>query len=222
MIDGMKIMTHWHTDSFNSFPIGDGYEVEDTKDGASAHRLDWNGLSFVWTGDGKPDALTAMLAKGVDVFVTETRLTTLKYGMPPIMTNMTIDSAHTPHYATGYLFKQVNPRAATATHVAFDEGEVSEIVAGFRVHWPGLFQFGAPDDVVVNVTMDAIWTRKAALPDSASPVRPSPSEAIALFDLSLRNTEVKFPSPRHSVEAVQEQFVRDQEFDLHLYYPKDV
>ena len=93
MIDGMKIMSHWHTDSFNSFPIGDGYEVEvnefdfrddngicydqdgcvirhwrrsHTKDGASAYRLDWNGLSFVWTGDGKPDALTATLAKGVD------------------------------------------------------------------------------------------------------------------------------------------------------------
>ena len=28
MIDGMKAMTHWHTDSFNLFAIGDGYEVE--------------------------------------------------------------------------------------------------------------------------------------------------------------------------------------------------
>ena len=28
MIEGMKMMTHWHTDSFNASPIGDGYEVE--------------------------------------------------------------------------------------------------------------------------------------------------------------------------------------------------
>ena len=28
MIEGMKMMTHWHTDSFNCCPIGDGYEVE--------------------------------------------------------------------------------------------------------------------------------------------------------------------------------------------------
>ena len=28
MIEGMKMMTHWHTDSFNACPIGDGYEVE--------------------------------------------------------------------------------------------------------------------------------------------------------------------------------------------------
>jgi ribonuclease Z len=75
MIEGMKIMTRWHTDSFNLFPVGDGYEVEVNefdyrddngicydqdgvvirhwrrvhgKDGASAYRLDWNGLSFGW------------------------------------------------------------------------------------------------------------------------------------------------------------------------------
>ena len=71
MIEGMKMMTHWHTDSFNACPIGDGYEVDVNefdytddngicydkdgvvvrhwrrahgKDGASGYRLDWNGL----------------------------------------------------------------------------------------------------------------------------------------------------------------------------------
>ena len=28
MIEGMKMMTHWHTDSFNACPVGDGYDVE--------------------------------------------------------------------------------------------------------------------------------------------------------------------------------------------------
>jgi ribonuclease BN (tRNA processing enzyme) len=68
MIEGMEMMTHWHTDSFNCCPMGDGYEVEvnefdfrddngicydkdgvtichwrrsHVKDGASAYRLDW-------------------------------------------------------------------------------------------------------------------------------------------------------------------------------------
>jgi hypothetical protein len=27
---GMKMMTHWHTDSFNSCPIGDGYGSRST------------------------------------------------------------------------------------------------------------------------------------------------------------------------------------------------
>lgn len=42
-----------------------------TMDGATAYRLDWNGLSFMWTGDGKPDQLTARYARSVDVFVIE-------------------------------------------------------------------------------------------------------------------------------------------------------
>ena len=90
MVEGMKKMARWHIDSFNSSPIGDGYEVDvsefdfrddngvcydqdgvtirhwrrsHTKDGASAYRLDWNGLSFVWTGDGRPDELTRSLQR---------------------------------------------------------------------------------------------------------------------------------------------------------------
>ena len=96
-------------------PMADGYEIEVTEfdfrddggvcydkdgvkvthwrrshaaDGASAYRLDWNGLSFVWTGDGKPDQLTAKYARNVDVFVTEMAvdmvgLWALKQGVSP-------------------------------------------------------------------------------------------------------------------------------------------
>ena len=167
MIEGMKMMTHWHTDSFNASPIGDGYEVEvnefdfrddngvcydkdgvtirhwrrsHTKDGASAYRLDWNGLSFVWTGDGRPDELSLELAKGVDVFVTEVQpdtanLQALKFGLPAIITNTTIDQAHTPHYAVGYMFNKIQPRLAMVTHTAYDEELIPEIVAGIRVHY---------------------------------------------------------------------------------------
>ncbi len=228
MVEGMKKMAHWHIDSFNSSPIGDGYEVEvnefdfrddngicydqdgvtirhwrrsHTKDGASAYRLDWNGLSFVWTGDGRPDELTAEFAKGVDVFVTEVQpdlanLQQLKMGLPPMITNNTVDTAHTVHYAVGYLTKQVNPRLAMVTHTAYDEDLLPEILAGIRVHWDGLFQFGAPDGVVVNVTKEAIWTRNAALSEAASPARPSQSEAKELFDLGPTHLSVDFPDPR--------------------------
>ena len=231
MVAGMQAMTHWHTDSFNSFPIGDGYEVEvnefdfrddngicydqdgvtvrhwrrsHTKDGAVAYRLDWNGLSFVWTGDGLPDKLTEKYAAGVDVFVTELQpdlgtLNSLKFGVPPVMLNSTIDMAHTTHYEAGYLINQVKPRLGMITHLSLDEAIVPELLAGIRSHWKGLFQFGAPDVVVVNVTKDAIWTRRAALPESASPRMPSASEAAELFDLGPTNTAGTFPqsAPSH-------------------------
>jgi ribonuclease Z len=254
MIEGMKAMTHWHTESFNCFPIGDGYEVEVNefdfqddngicynkdgvvirhwrrahgKDGASAYRLDWNGLSFVWTGDGRPDDNTAKFSKGVDVFVTELQPDTmniqaLKFGIPTILGTATIDATHTVHYATGYVFKQVQPRLAMATHLGYDEEMVPEMVAGIRTHWDGLFQFGAPDGVVVNVTKKAIWTRRAALPDSTNFARPSPKEAIELFDLSLTKTTVDFPNPRYVYTDLEGPVPRNVEVDPKLYYPPDL
>lgn len=254
MIEGMKMMTRWHTDSFNVLPIGDGYEVEVNefdfrddngicynqdgvvirhwrrahgKDGASAYRLDWNGLSFVWTGDGRPDAQTAELSKGVDVFVTELQPDTmniqaLKFGLPPIVGTTTIDLSHTPHYATGYMFKQVQPRLAMATHLSYDEEMVPEMVAGIRAHYDGLFQFGAPDVVVVNVTKNSIWTRKAAVAAAANFSRPSAKEAIGLFDLSLTRTTIDFPDPRNTLVSQEEPFPRSREYDAKLWYPPDV
>ena len=68
--------------------------------------------------------------------------------------------------------------------MAFDRDLVSECLAGIRQHWQGLFCFGAPDGVVVNVTKDAVWTRDWAVSDSAnmgSPRNLAPSEFRSMF-----------------------------------------
>jgi len=250
MIKGMKDMLKWHLESFDTCPIGDGYEVEvnefdfkdengicyekngvtirhwsrsHTKDGASAYRLDWNGLSFVWTGDGKPDELTTKYAKGVDVFVTEcqtdmARLTSLKFGIPEWLYNFTIDSFHTPHYAVGYLMKEIKPRIGMVTHLEYDEQTNNEISAGVRVHWDGLFVIGAPDVLVVNVTKDAIYSRYAALPGLGGLASPNPKE---IFGENLPD-EIEMPQPKIPAEEQQEQFMRDNEIDPKKYYPEDV
>ena len=96
------------------------------------------------------------------------------------------------------MFNEIQPRLAMITHVSYDEELVPEIIAGIRVHYSGLFQFGAPDVVVVNVTKDAVWTRKAAIPEAGNMARPSPREAVDLFDLTPTNLEVRFPDPRYN------------------------
>lgn len=254
MIEHMKEMAHWHVDSFQCNPAGDGYEVEVNefdfkdnggicydkdgvtvrhwqrahgKDGASGYRLDWNGLSFVWTGDGRPDANTVKYSQGADVFVTEIvpdtfNVQALKFGFPTIIGTATIDACHTPHYATGYMFKQVQPRIAVVTHLQYDESMIPEMVAGIRTHWDGLFQFGAPDVVVVNVTKDAIWTRRAALPEDANFSRPSPKEAAELFNLSSTHLVIDFPTPKYIYTDIEGPFPRSTEYDAHLWYPPDV
>ncbi|MGH8614194.1 MAG: guanitoxin biosynthesis MBL fold metallo-hydrolase GntH, partial [Gammaproteobacteria bacterium] len=78
-----------------------------------------------------------------------------------------------------------------------------------------------PDGVVVNVTKNAIWTRKAALPESTNFARPSKREAIELFGLSPTKTTVDFPDRRYILTDL-ESGSRDQEYDPKLYYPADV
>jgi len=248
MCEHMKKMGTW-TSTWCVGAMADGYEIEATEfdfrddggvcyekdgvkvthwrrshglDGASAYRLDWNGLSFVWTGDGKPDQLTAKYAKGVDVFVTEmavdmVNLWALKQGVAPFMGAVTIDNFHTPHYGVGYLANLVQPRLAMATHVSFDRELVGEMLAGVRMFYKGLFAFGI-DHTVVNVTKDNVWVREAALPETTNVVRPTQEWMFQnIFDGKLPG-EVTSKNP---VLAGQEQEIRDLEIDPMLFTPKD-
>ncbi len=251
MVDGMKQMLKWHLEAFDVFPIGDGYDVQvnefdwkdengicydedgvvirhwrrsHAKDGATGYRLDWNGLSFVWTGDGRPDELTVKYSKGVDVFVTELELDTgklieMKYGLPDWLYNYTIDTHHTPHYATGYMINEIQPRAGMVTHFPYEEDLVAEAIAGIRAHWKGLFLWGAPDGVVINVTKDAIWSRKAAIPESTG--QNPPPFNLLVGDGPLPK-EFEVPQPRSSRAEQQEQYTRDNEIDPKKYIPEDV
>jgi hypothetical protein len=170
-----------------------------------------NGLSFVWTGDGKPDQLTAKYAKGCDVFVTEmavdmVNLWALKQGVPPIFGALTIDIHHTPHYAFGYLANLIQPRLAMATHVSFDKELIGEMTAGVRMHYKGMFAFGI-DHTVVNVTKDPLDV--SGVPETAN-ARPNTVDApgtvrrvAACFPpiTSIRTTRSRRPRSGDQAEA---------------------
>ncbi len=255
MVKGMQQMLKWHLEAFDVFPIGDGYEIDvnefdfrqeggivydedgvtvrswprsHAKDGAVGYRLDWNGLSFVWTGDGRPDELSLEYGKGVDVFVTEMsgqdigQLMTYKYGLPQELFNYTIDTHHTSHYAVGKMMAEARPRLAMVTHYTQDEDIDAEMLAGIRAHYDGLFAWGL-DVAVVNVTKDSIWYRKATLPGKSGSVAPfrelGKMEAEGRISLP---DEIKPPAPRSSRAEQQDQKYRDMEIDPKEYYPTDV
>ncbi len=254
MIKHMREMARWHEENFNALPTGDGYEIEVTefdwkdrngicydkdgvkvrhwprshvKDGASAYRLDWEdaGLSFVWTGDGRPDVLTAEYAKGADLFVTEGTIDTplissLKVGAPVEIWEHIIDIYHTMYYASGYLFQQAQPRMAAVCHFEWSGDQLAaESIAEIRTHWPGLFMFGF-DLKVVNITKDNIWVRDAVISDDAAPASMDPRwfipEGAPIPD------EIVMPPAKLPRSQQQEQFIRDLEIDPALYYPKEV
>ncbi len=45
------------------------------------------------------------------------------------------------------------------THTNYEEELMGESVAEVRAHWKGMFIFGAPDVMVVNITPDSIWAQ---------------------------------------------------------------
>ncbi len=252
MVKSMQQMCNWHKQSFMSIPVGDGYEAEVTEfdykdengicydkngvtvrhwrrshtmDGASAYRLDWKGLSFVWTGDGKPDELTAKYAKGADVFVSEMAvdnpaLWALKQGIPMEIGAFTIDSAHTPGYGVGYLAQQVTPRLAMTTHFSYDQELIGEAMAEVRTHYKGMFAVGI-DHTVVNVTRDAIWIREAALPNTANNPRPNPQWMVKELFGGQVPKEMTFPNPTVRVADNVDQATFDLEIKPEKFTPPD-
>lgn len=252
MVKGMQDMSRWHVQAFKALPVGDGYETEVTEfdykddggvcyqkngvtvrhwrrshtmDGASAYRLDWNGLSFVWTGDGKPDKLTEKYAKGADLFVSEMvvdnpALWGLKQGMPMDIGAYTIDSAHSPGYGVGYLASQIQPRIAMATHFSMDMELLAEAVAEVRTHYRGMFAFGV-DNTVVNITKDALWIRESAIPKSANTTKPNPKWMVAELFGGVIPQQISLPKPQFTAEDNQEQSIRDLEIKPEVFTPPD-
>jgi ribonuclease Z len=246
MVEGMKMMTHWHRNAFSVFPIGRGWEVEVTefpfmddggvvydkdgvkvihwrqshaKDGASAYRLDWNGLSVAFTGDGRPNSLTEKYCKGIDLLITELQtevvaISSVVQGVPPFLGRYTIDTHHNPAYAAGYLFNKVKPRLAMTTHMPFDPYINEETVAEVREHWKGPFHFGAPDMIVVNVTKDKIWVRDGVIPDYPNLTPPQAHVSIEQYG------GLVVPVPEVQRKDIQEPTIREAEIDPALYYPK--
>jgi len=243
MVEGMQKMLGWHMDAFSVFPVGEGHDIEvnefdyaddggviydengvkvihwqrsHAKDGASGYRLDWNGLSVVWTGDGRPNERDLEFCEGVDVYITETQAELMSIssgvaGVPPFLGRYTIDTHHTPAYAAGYLANKINPRILMVTHMDFDPYQNEETAVEIRHHWKGPFHFGAPDGVVVNVTHDDIWVREGILPDY-------PNNRAPQFDFD--NGALVVPLPPTSREEIQNKGIRDSEIDPAEYYPE--
>jgi len=239
-IEGLKQFIGWHEENFRIFPVGEGYDIQvhefdyrkkgeeiynkngvkiihwpaiHVSDGASSYRLDWNGRSMCFTGDGRPNKLAVKYCKGVDLFISETYTEVLglqaqALGVLPAIARWTYDNYHTSAYALGYMAEKIQPRMAVATHWEYDIQQLPELIAEVRQHWKGPFALGAPDRVVFNVREDTIWYRDGV----TSPIAQQPRPQFTPM--------VKMPLPDHAVKDIQSQWIRDMEIPPEAYFPK--
>lgn len=149
------------------------FPVIHTRRGSLGYKLEWNGLTIIYTADTKPEQLSIQQAnnggKGVDVFIHEMVVPAEIWAMknipgltapPPKGSDPTFDatvqdlqtvqdSSHTPQGAFGYLLSQINPRPklTVATHFPVADDTVDCALASVRRHVP---------DVVWDPTWDPV------------------------------------------------------------------
>jgi ribonuclease Z len=159
--DGVRI-THW--------------PAVHARDGSISYKLEWNGLSMVFSGDTRPNDYMLENARGVDVLVHEMVLppetwTAKNSGLQPgdpgwerayDIALEVQESSHTPQLAFGYIANQVKPRLAIATHFQVNPDTLPRAVSDVKTWYAGEFAI-ATDMFVVDVTKRSIVQRQAFL-----------------------------------------------------------
>jgi ribonuclease Z len=139
------------------------FPVIHCRQGSIGYKLEWNGLSMIYTSDTKPEVHSITQARnkgnGVDVFIHECvvppdvwAFKNLGLKAPPdpdsklwdayqsaVKTLTTVqDSSHTPQGAFGYLLSKIDPppRLTVATHFPVADDTVACAFNSIRLHCP--------------------------------------------------------------------------------------
>jgi ribonuclease Z len=148
-----------------------------TINGAIGYRLEWNGMSVVWSGDTNPSHIFVENNKqGADLMFHETAPIPERIvaaGFPKQLADAIVNSSHTPPRALGKIFALTKPNLGVTIHSAVDPQEVSAYLDEVRVHWKGPYQLVADDLMVFNIHKgkNTISIRQAAVNERAWNVR---------------------------------------------------
>jgi ribonuclease Z len=145
------------------------FPVIHCRQGSIGYKLEWNGLTMIYTSDTKPEIRSRDQAinggKGVDVFIHEMVIPAEVWAFknmgltrPPLPDDLiyptfleTVEglkniqnSSHTPQGAFGYLLSQINPRPrlTVATHFPVANDTVACALNSVQAHCPDIQQIG--------------------------------------------------------------------------------
>ncbi len=160
-------------------------------DGSVSYRLDWNGLSFVYSSDTYPNKWFIELAKDADLVVHECFIAVpdLVGGGSGYNFGLTAEAAlqvgtqiHTPPEAFGKVMSTVKPRMAVAYHFWTGMDSTPGVLERIRTTYGGPLTL-ARDYVTWNVTKDDIRVRMAIIDhESWNPPAAYPAEPVKAED----------------------------------------
>ncbi len=149
-------------------------------DGPNSYRLDWNGLSFVFLGDGKASEFIVTNGQNADILIHEAFVPAPAYAqkthLPLHVAANIVNGAHAPPRAAGKIFSLTKPRLAVLYHLMLSEDLLVPILDDLRATYDGPVTI-AEDLMVFNVTREKITQRMAVVADRAWPVPSHRSES---------------------------------------------
>src|SRR5262249_27238831 len=135
-------------------------------DGPVSYRLEWNGLSFVFSGDTTPSHVFVDNAQGADLVIHECFNTVAQLiersGYDEKTAGHVGTMAHTAPDEAGQVLALVKPRFAVVYHFFNDFDTGAEIEREIRRHYDGPLAL-AQDLMVFNVTPSDVRARLAVL-----------------------------------------------------------
>ena len=161
-------------------------------DGPVSFRLDWNGLSFVFSSDTFPNKWFNKYAKNADIVVHECFVSiddlVNRMNFPVERALLVGAQVHTPPEAFGKVMSIVKPRMAVAYHFINDFDTAPNVLEGIRTTYDGPLTL-AKDMLVWNVTKDEIKVREVVYNEN---VWTAPIVNRGEIDTSLRESESDF------------------------------
>jgi ribonuclease Z len=141
-------------------------------DGPVSYRLEWNGLTFVFSGDTTPSQFFIDNAQGADFLIHECFNTVKQLversGYPEKSAIGIGTMAHTSPLECGMVLDRVKPKHAAVFHFLHDFDTGPEIERDIREHYKGPLTL-AQDLMVFNVTRERTVARLAVTPTHVWP-----------------------------------------------------
>lgn len=141
--------------------------------GSVGYRLDYNGLSVVFSGDTRPSHTLVDASDGADLVIHETfpsaDVYAQKAGVPLAFAEQIVNGVHTSPKAVGDVFKRAGARMSVMWHLAVDHETVGPVFTEMRTQYDGPVTI-AQDLTTFTITKDAVVTQQTTIDPFAWPV----------------------------------------------------
>ena len=151
--------------------------------GAVSFLINYNNMSFVYSGDTEPNRFMVENGQNVDVLIHETFLPAEvfaeKNNMPLSRAKTIVEELHTPAKGAGMIFNLTEPKLGVMFHTQIDKDIPIPMFEELRTTYSGPALL-AQDLTVINIAGESVVIRQAQVENAAWPPKSDPNAPLDL------------------------------------------